>query len=398
MKVKFLVLGAGPSGLAFAWTLKNNGIDSFLILEKEKTAGGLCRSKIVDGKPLDIGGGHFLDDRNALAVNLLTKFLPLNEWNRFNRLTKIDTGKFSLDYPYEANIWQLPLEEQIAHLISISNSGKKMGKPEPKRFDKWIVWKLGEVIAENYMLPYNKKIFGEKLHQLGTYWMYKLPDVSFEEVLRSCLENKPYGKLPAHATFLYPKAYGYNEPFERMADYLKKHIIYEYNVKSINCDDRMVNSEFQADKIITTIPWMEISNNSNIPQSIMASIERLKYSSIDITYSPNDYQTNSHWEYFSDPDLPYHRKLYRKNFIPGGNGYWMESNPKYSSNQNKQVEFSNEYAYPINTYDKRENLNKVLQYFSQFNIFGLGRWGLWEHMNSDVAISNAINFAEQFVG
>lgn len=39
-KVKYLILGAGAAGLSFANYLKQNGEDSFLVLEKEKEAGG----------------------------------------------------------------------------------------------------------------------------------------------------------------------------------------------------------------------------------------------------------------------------------------------------------------------------------------------------------------------
>ena len=43
-KVKYLILGAGPAGLTFANRLKQSGEDSFLVVEKETEAGGLCRS------------------------------------------------------------------------------------------------------------------------------------------------------------------------------------------------------------------------------------------------------------------------------------------------------------------------------------------------------------------
>ena len=54
-KVKYLILGAGPAGLTFANRLKELSEDSFLVLEKEQEAGGLCRSVMVDGSPFDIG-------------------------------------------------------------------------------------------------------------------------------------------------------------------------------------------------------------------------------------------------------------------------------------------------------------------------------------------------------
>lgn len=46
---------------------------------------------------------------------------------------------------------------------------------------------------------------------LGTYWLYKLPNVSFREALTNCLLGKPFGELPAHGVFLYPKRFGYGE-------------------------------------------------------------------------------------------------------------------------------------------------------------------------------------------
>ena len=58
ISVKYLILGAGPSGLTLANALYQKGERSILLLEKENEAGGLCRSKDVDGWALDIGGGR----------------------------------------------------------------------------------------------------------------------------------------------------------------------------------------------------------------------------------------------------------------------------------------------------------------------------------------------------
>lgn len=47
-KVKWLILGAGPSGLTFANCLLDVGETNFVVLEAEAEAGGLCRSVQVD--------------------------------------------------------------------------------------------------------------------------------------------------------------------------------------------------------------------------------------------------------------------------------------------------------------------------------------------------------------
>ena len=69
--MKYIIIGAGPAGLAFVNMLKSIGggySDNYLILEKESTAGGLCRSVDVDESPFDIGGGHFLDVRRPRVM------------------------------------------------------------------------------------------------------------------------------------------------------------------------------------------------------------------------------------------------------------------------------------------------------------------------------------------
>lgn len=51
-KVKYLILGAGAAGLSFANYLKQNGEDSFLVLEKEKEAGGFAGVRMWMGRRL----------------------------------------------------------------------------------------------------------------------------------------------------------------------------------------------------------------------------------------------------------------------------------------------------------------------------------------------------------
>lgn len=169
MKMKYLILGAGPSGLTLANRLKQMGETSFFVLEKEKEAGGLCRSTQVDGSPFDIGGGHFLDVRRPKVNEFLFQFMPEEEWEKFDRDSRIAVNGDVISHPIEANIWQMKLENQVEYLKSIAVAGCNLKEEMPQEFVSWIYWKLGDKIAENYMIPYNQKMFGEDLNQLGTY-------------------------------------------------------------------------------------------------------------------------------------------------------------------------------------------------------------------------------------
>ena len=350
MKMKYLILGAGPSGLTLANRLKQMGETSFFVLEKEKEAGGLCRSTQVDGSPFDIGGGHFLDVRRPKVNEFLFQFMPEEEWEKFDRDSRIAVN--------------------------------------------------GDVIAENYMIPYNQKMFGEDLNQLGTYWLEKLPNVSFEETLLSCLTKKAYGEQPGHAQFFYPKKYGYGELWLRMAEEIKGQIKYDASVHAIDFDTNTVTTKegetYSADVIISTIPWMEFAKITGMPQELKEKIGHLKYSSVQTAYFPDNLDTEAQWVYYPDPELSYHRILVRHNFCNGSKGYWTECNStRVDETTESTFQYMNQYAYPLNTIGKPEIMKELLEWAKTRRVYGIGRWGEHQHYNSDLVVELALKMAEE---
>lgn len=396
-QVKYLILGAGPAGLTIANCLKKKGIHSFLVLEKEHEAGGLCRSRDVDGSPLDIGGGHILDVRRPTVNDFLFGFMPEDEWDKYDRISKIAIGKEMIDYPFEANIWQLLLEEQVQHLIAISKAGCNNGIARPDKFSEWIPWKLGEKIANDYMIPYNKKIWSMDLDRLGTYWLDKLPNVSFEETLLSCLEHKSYGSLPGHAQFYYPKKYGYGELWLRMAEAIKDNIEYEVNVNEIDFSNNIVNHKYKAEIIINTIPWTTFTTIDGANQMFIDNLGKLEYTSVVTKYYEESINTDASWAYFPDQELEYHRIMYRTTFCPNSKGYWTETNLKRCDLQDDHWHYINEYAYPVSTIEKPQAIQAILEFARSKRVYGLGRWGEWQHYNSDLTVELAMKFAEELI-
>ena len=397
--MKYLILGAGPAGLTLANKLKQMGITDFCVLEKEKTAGGLCRSADVDGSAFDIGGGHFLDVRRPKVNEFLFGFMPEDEWNKFTRDSRIVVNGNVVNHQIEANIWQMKIDDQVDYLKSIAAAGCNVGTKMPENFVDWIYWKLGNRVAQDYMIPYNQKMFSKELNQLGTYWLEKLPNVSFEDTLRSCLTHKPYGKQPGHAEFYYPKEYGYGELWLRMADAIRNQIEYNKAVKSIDFNTHEVRatdgSSYTADVIITTIPWPEFSGLIGMPEEIKHSISKLKYSSIQTEYFEENLDTPCHWIYYPDPKLPYHRILVRHNFCANSKGYWTETNSERicMEEPNNNFKYLNQYAYPLNTVEKPQIMKELLAWSKEHHVIGLGRWGEHQHYNSDLTVELAMKLA-----
>lgn len=398
--MKYLILGAGPAGLTVANKLKQKGITDFLVLEKEEVAGGLCRSVDVDGSPFDIGGGHFLDVRRPQVNEFLFSFMPEDEWDKYDRDSRIVVNGNIVNHPIEANIWQMKISDQVEYLKSIAVAGCNLGTEMPIAFVDWIYWKLGSKVAEDYMIPYNQKMFNKELNQLGTYWLEKLPNVSFEETLLSCLEKKAYGTQPGHAQFYYPKRYGYGELWLRMAEAINGNIEYNKSVNFIDFNTKTVTTadgcKYQADIIITTIPWMEFDEIVGMPDDIKNSIKELKFSSIQTEYFEENLNTTCQWIYYPDPKLSYHRILVRHNFCPNSKGYWTETNSERIGMEeaNDNFKFMNQYAYPLNTIRKPAIMDKLLRWSKEQGVVGLGRWGEHQHYNSDVTVDLAMKLVD----
>ena len=399
IKTKYLILGAGPSGLTAANMLLDKGINDFVILEKEKKAGGLCRTEYIDSQPVDVGGGHILDTRVQKVDEFMFRFLPKEEWNLFTRDSQIFFQNQLMGSPFEAHIWQLPIKNQVEYLKSIAVAGCNLGKMKPDKFIDWIEWKLGAKIAEDYMLPYNRKMFSKNLNSLGTYWLEKLPNVSFEETLMSCLEHRFYGQQPCHVHFYYPKREGFGDNFIRMQRRLGNHFLSDIPVHKIDFMSNTVNDVFSGENIIVAMPWCEFDEIVGMPELIEDGIRRLKYSSVQIDYYKKrlPYETTAQWIYYPSEMYSFHRIMVMTNFALGSCGYWTETNGERIGLNKEQSDFHyfNKYAYPHNTLEKPEIMNNLLDWASQHHVYGLGRWGEWQHYNADVCMERAMNLIDR---
>lgn len=404
--MNILILGAGPAGLTLGNRLKDMGVDTFTILEKEKEAGGLCRTVMVDGVPVDIGGPHFLDDRDQKVVDYLFRFLPEKDWTKFERNSKLmmPDGQI-IGSPIEANIWQLKREDQVDYLESISKAGCNTGNPMPEDYVEWVYWKLGSKIAENYMLPYNTKLYGDNLSDMGTYWLYKLPNVSFRETIMSCLERRFYGKQPCQATFYYTK-YGYGEVWKRMADSIATHIRYNCAVEAIDMDTRTVTAadgtSYSADVIVNTCPWTAFKRIDGMPEELKRRIPELRSTSVEVRFVEKALETDAQWMYCAGPQLPFHRLTLLENLIPGAHGMLVETRKErlglYKEGEYpSRLSYMNEYAYPVHTVGKPQIMSELLAYSKEKKVYGLGRWGEHQQHNSDVTVGLAMDFAEKLL-
>jgi len=100
-RAPLLIIGAGPAGLSLA----HHYVGERLILERESTVGGLCRSFEIDGAVFDIGG-HSFHTPHAKVDAFVTELMT-NRWStqKRNALVYFD-GEF-IPYPFQRHFTKL---------------------------------------------------------------------------------------------------------------------------------------------------------------------------------------------------------------------------------------------------------------------------------------------------
>ena len=402
----YVIIGAGITGITLCKLLRECGY-KVLVLEKETKIGGLCRTENINGHILDIGGGHFFNTKHKEVFDFVFKYLSKDNFNFFDpRISKILIGNDVIDYPIESNLWQLSKQKQIEFLVSTIRNGESQGKNQPNTYEEWIRWKLGDKICDEYMIPYNSKLWGVNPCEMDIDWLYKIPRVEVEQILQYCIDKKQdVNMYPAHTCFYYPKSGGFQSIIDAIAKDEIDNIIIDSKVISMEYTNEKIwkiNNKYYSRNIVNTTPWSDLYDALGKPSKLSGDFKKIKYNRIVVSLYEKEYSNNWHWRYIPDPAVPHHREFYISNFALDSkkNGMYLETNyQKFNSNKNNfdgklLCNYITDAAYPIPIIGHANAINNILNFYRSKNLFGVGRWGKHEYQNADVSIMDAINFVK----
>lgn len=402
---EYVILGAGITGITLCKKLRETGIEDVIVLEKQAAKGGLCRTDIIDGHNLDIGGGHFFHTKHQNVFDYVFKYIPKDEFRYYPRVSKIEMEGQTIDYPVESNIWQLSMEQQVSYLISIIRNKESQGYPAPENYEEWVRWKLGDKICDNYMIPYNCKLWGVEPSEMDVDWLYKIPRVDVEEVLQYSLSHKAdVTKFPAHIHFYYPRQGGFQRIVDAIGEDETDKILLNTPVKKMVYREGrwIINGEWEARNVINTIPWNDLRKCLDPPAELEDAFSRIKYNRIVISLYEKDYDHNWHWRYIPDENKAHHREFFIHNFSESSkeNGVYLETGVARRNfkgipyGDRKLYEVETDAAYPIPVIGHAAAIRQILDYYKQYHLYGVGRWGQHEYQNADVSMAEAIRFVE----
>ena len=188
--MKIAILGAGISGVSLARMLAADG-HAVTVLEKSDRAGGLCKSRQIDGFTFDDAGGHIMFSKNQQVLSWMKDRCGGEDGIvETVRKTRIRWHDRWVPYPFENGVGHLT-KEAIADCLEgyiESYADRKNGSPCPERFGDWIDWRMGSGFAKHFMVPYNQKIWECDLNEMSSGWVAgRVPEAPIRDVLNSAI-------------------------------------------------------------------------------------------------------------------------------------------------------------------------------------------------------------------
>lgn len=420
---KYIVIGAGMSGLATANMLQEKG-NEVVVYERDSNPGGLIKCCRVNGCLFHTCGGHVFNSKRKDVLDWFwSKFIQEKEFVKTDRnscifLDKMDSSlKYdNIPYPIENHVYlfdkktQKSFYEDLDEIDRIKGLNAKFSDYD--NFGDFLRWRFGKTLYDIYFQPYNVKIWRRDLSIVPMSWMEgKLPMPTTDE-MRFNNANKVEEKKFVHSSFWYEKKDG----SQYIADKLAKGLNINYNVEINNI--RFVNGKWIVcgDEFDNVVFCGNIKDMVNMIDGIdidafKQPIADLEYHGTTAVFCEIDKNPYS-WIYQPSRKHESHRIICTGNFsktnndksIPEGritatieftdeiskedivdNLKRIPLNPKYIAH------VYNKYTYPIQDANTRQLIKELKNVLAIKGFFLTGRFADWEYYNMDVAIGAAMD-------
>ena len=440
-----VILGAGLCGLSAAYHLQQMGRTDYLVLERGGKAGGLACTSTYDGFSFD-RAIHVLFSHDAYAAHLITERLLAGTARRQSRRSYCYSAGVYTEYPYQLNNFGLPPEVIADNLMGLIEAcrGTPRSLPAP-HLEAWFYQTYGRGIAENFMIPYNRRQWAWDLKDMNYDWIegrVAAPDL--REVLLGALrpQGSAYG---SNREFWYPAKGGIEAlPRSFLHSIPAERLWLNAVVTGIDSESRMValadGRRVSYGKLISTLPLPAMLNllGERTPPSVRqrgASLKSNMVHTVNIGLDGTELGTKipMHWVYFAESGMPFHRVSFPGNLspwmVPQGccsiqaeisessqcrlnrstlieqtleglvrvgilNGHEVRSASAGGRVRVSRVE-TIDPAYVIFDLKHRENTRVIRSHLKSLNISTHGRFGEWEYFNMDQAILSGKAAAEQ---
>ncbi len=420
---KNLILGAGLSGLSAAYFLQD---DDYLILEKDSTPGGFCRT-IPNERYVWDYAGHFYHFRTEKYRQLFLSLVEPEEIVRQKKNTKIFYRNQLIDYPFQTNIHELEKPEFIECLYDLYFRDQMQSYDD---FLDMLYAKFGKAITEKFLRPYNEKLYATDLHSLDKDAMGRFfPHADFDVVMRNM---KDQVTTSYNDEFMYLKK-GTGYFIDKLFAKLKpEKIFFSTPIVAIDTATKIATTSsgqhIAYENLVNTIPFNKFLSFINNDHQYDELVNRLSYNKVVVFNlgfdRPSPKFTSEHWLYFPDKTFNFYRIGFYNNILSqkelsvyveigfskntGSIDYDSELGKTLDGmkkagiidNDMKLVDKSvliMDPAYVHITSADEKELQEIFKNLEKNHIFTLGRYGRWTYNSMEDCISLADFLAQRLL-
>lgn len=403
--MKICVVGAGVTGLAIGKLLSRD--HEVILYEKESNIGGIARTKDVNGVTFHTVGGHCLNSKNKRVMDFIfEEVLPKENWHMVKRKAQIYFHNNLIPYPIEFSIKEIAkFDEKLAFEITKDFLSSDDGSSD--NLADWFVEKFGRTLAEEYFIPYNRKIWQMEPSLMSHSWIDgKLPLPNKQDFFKALIgDNKD--TMP-HSTFYYPNSNNQNTFIDALGD--KLNVIKNFCITSIEKVDNkwLVNDELEYDLVVSTMPLNILPFVlKNVPEVIKIEAKKLKYNKVsNVLWRTTPVEST--WNYLPSRNTIFHRHIHiGKFFNPIQNVTITESMGEHSYErlveEGKKFDYLlepldyhvSDYAYVVYDQNHSTATSNIKEYLDDVGLYSIGRFGEWDYYNMDICIESAMKLAEK---
>ena len=181
------IIGAGPAGIAAALELTDHSVRDVVIVDKQKTVGGLARTEEFAGARFDVGPHRFFT-KNA-EINRMWHATLKEDFIPVRRMTRIFYKDHFYSYPINGMevLGNLGLVEAGRALLSYA-AASAAPKKDLLTFEDWITKKFGRKLYEAFFKTYTEKVWGIPCSEIGADWAaQRIKGLDIVEVAKKAL-------------------------------------------------------------------------------------------------------------------------------------------------------------------------------------------------------------------
>lgn len=295
-----LIIGGGITGLSLGSFL---GDKDYLILEKDTTPGGYCKTTIR-GKYVWDYSGHFFHFKNPeikeyVTQNIKCKILEVK------KISHIYYGGKMIDFPFQNNIHQLEKEEFIECLTDLYHAGNS----NSDNFKEYVIANLGKAICDKFVIPYNEKLYACDLNELDHDSMGRFfpRGVKFGDLLDSFKSSDD--KDSYNSNFIYPELGSYEFVKSILQRIPEEKLLMETRITSLDLSNKIAytnNGEIKFERLVSTLPFNSLLEITNTPAKSLSSN---KVAVFNLGFDKGT-PIKSHWVYFPGNEIFYRVGFY----------------------------------------------------------------------------------------